>query len=201
MAHVIAASLVVLVNAGHSDPENTSNLLQPVQRALEIFETYSTSSDLAKKGIIVLQSLIMTVESPSTSSGDDLPPGDFVGSAGKDLKRAIGILRRKPDLSLLENENDDGLPGPGSSPPSSKRDGTLTSASISPEEEMPLWKSDWAASTSIATSSSMANVDPLLEMGDTEHGLSGLQTEDLFDTLFGLGDDSGMWDYRGLDLG
>lgn len=189
LAHVIAASLVVLVSAGHSDPEDTVNLLRPVQTALEIFETYSACSDLAKKGIVVLKSLIRTVESPSSSgSGEEAVSGDFVGSAGKDLKRAIGILRRKKDSpSMVQN----GLLATVSTPPSSSKSETLTS--ISPEDQIvPLWKADWASSSGI---------DPSLELMEEAQGLSGLQTEDLFDTLFGLGDDSGMWDYRGLDLG
>jgi hypothetical protein len=137
---------------------------------------------------MVLKSLIRTVESPTSSSGDDAVPGDFVGSAEKDLKRAIGILRRKRNSSSFARHKLDTL-----TPPSAKSE-TLTS--ISPEDElMPLWKPDWATSTSTNM------IEPSLGLDQTDHGLSGLQTEDLFDTLFGLGDDSGMWDYRGLDLG
>lgn len=70
---------------------------------------------------------------------------------------------------------------------------------MSPEDEMmPTWRSDWVAPA--PTSIPAFNLS--FETSETaDHGLSGLQTEDLFDTLFGLGDDSGMWDYRGLDLG
>lgn len=189
---MIAASLIVLVNASHSDQSDTSGLLRPVLTALGIFETHSASSDLAKKGIVVLRNLIRTIENPagSGSGGDDVPSGEFVGSAGKDLKRAIGILRRKrhsPSTSI------------GTEITIRPLHESRGPVSISPEDRtvpIPVWRPDWATSIPI--------IYPLLDVSETtnqEHDLGELQMDDLFDRLFGGGDDSGMWNHRGLDLG
>lgn len=178
MAHVIAAALVLLIEAVHNAHAETTELLRPVQTALAIFDEYASCSDLAKKGIVVLRSLIHTVESPSSSdSSDEQLSRDFAGSAGKDLKRAVDILKRKRGGAAAS------LPKPSSD--------SIRSDTLSPVEELiPLWGSGVA----------MPDIDPVshrdMNMDGLDYGLDSAFSEDLFDTLFGLNNDGGPWDGR-----
>lgn len=176
MAHVIAAALVILIEAVQDPHNETVELLRPVHAALAIFESYASCSDLAKKGIVVLRSLIQTIESPSSSnSGDEQLSKDFAGSAGKDLKRAVGILKRKrglPDASV-----------------SSVTTWESTSSTLSPTDGMMAF---WDSSLTTMDMNTTGT-------GDTDGSNNYVDTafsEDLFDTLFGLNNDGGLWDDR-----
>lgn len=166
----------MLVEAAHdASGDQCSDMLRPVQNVLTIFEEHSSSSDLARKGLAVLRSLMRTIDSDE----EDEASRDFVGSAGKDLQRAIGVMRRKR-AGRSSATHGDGI--------QTMTTGTALSV------EAPAWAHH------AIDSSTQAPYDGSLGFGDLGGGdlaeMTISHSEDLFETLFGLGHDTGLpsWD-------
>ena len=169
---MIAAALVILVEAAHDTTAvDPSEMLRPVQDVLPLFEQHATSSDLARKGLAVLRSLL---RASNLLEEDNEVSRNFVGSAGKDLQRAIGVMRRR-------------RAGNGSA--RGVEFGVEMAVDAEPISQTPIWNAHRSAGAfSAPTAAGGHGVDashdqPLIDLA------SG---EDLFDTLFGLGHDTGL---------
>lgn len=136
--------------------------------------------------MFVLQPLIRAIESPVETNVDHATPGGFVGTAGKDLRRAIDVLRRKRTVPAVDHTHME----PTVLPSAMELDSAVNSES---HTRTPNWHADWDASVSIE------NVSPSVDQAQAD--MEQYSIGDLFDTLFGASADSVMWDYRSLDLG
>ena len=115
LAHVIAAALVICLDLSHTDTsqerkESQAEMLNKIQQLANIFGSLASLTALARKGVIVLECLLVTFDYQTGTRENDVGLAELSKPAREELQRSISVLigtRDTPRPPLVQLDSSD----------------------------------------------------------------------------------------------